>query len=161
MTDKQIINEVDVSKCKYHNNGWCLLSESCDAIRYRLCGDMTLFDCYYKNWQRKEQSEEKLVKQIQTICDFINNRPEIFKGIYGNVDKIITEYAERKEQECEKLKETLTEIKEFAKKFCSESCPYKDDEYDICVEDCFLDEIVNPILQKISECEGNNDMENN
>ena len=51
----------------------------------------------------------------------------------------------------DKLKQTLTEIKEIAEKFCSESCPYKDDDCDICVEDCLLDEIVNPILQKISE----------
>ena len=61
----------------------------------------------YKQLKRKEQSEAKLAKQIQTICDFINNRPEIFKGIYGSVDKIITEYAERKEQECEELKKEL------------------------------------------------------
>lgn len=60
--------------------------------------------------KRKEQLEVKLVKQIQTICDFINNRPEIFKGIYGGVDKIITEYAERKKQECEKLKTQILSL---------------------------------------------------
>ena len=60
-------------------------------------------NCYYKQLKRKAQSEAKLVKQIQTICDFINNRPEIFKGVYGSVDKIITEYAERKEQELKNI----------------------------------------------------------
>ena len=64
-----------------------------------------------KQLKRKEKSEEKLVKQIQTICDFINNRPETFKGVNGSVDKIITDYAKRKEQECEKLKEDLIEAK--------------------------------------------------
>ena len=67
--------------------------------------------CFIKNLysklQAKEQSEERLVKQIQTICDFINNRQEILKGIYGDVDKIITKYAKNKEQECEELKEEL------------------------------------------------------
>ena len=60
--------------------------------------------------KRKGQSEARLVKQIQTICDFINNRPEIFKGIYGGVDKIITEYAKHKEQECEKLKTQILSL---------------------------------------------------
>ena len=67
MTDKQIIDEIDVTKCKYHNNGWCLLSESCDQIKYRLCGDMTLFDCHYRNWQRKEQECEELKQTIEQI----------------------------------------------------------------------------------------------
>lgn len=66
---------------------------------------------------RKEQLEVKLVKQLQTICDFINNRPEIFKGIYGSVDKIITEYAERKEQECEELKKEVKKQKEISKEY--------------------------------------------
>ena len=60
-----------------------------------------------KQLKRKEKTEARLVKQIQIICDFINNRSEIFKGIYGGVDKIITEYAERKEKECEELKKYL------------------------------------------------------
>ena len=57
--------------------------------------------------EKYKQAEEKLVNQIKTICDFINNRSEIFKGIYGSVDKIITDYAEQKEQECERYKKFL------------------------------------------------------
>ena len=87
--------------------------------------------------KQKEQSEAELVGQIQTICDFINNRPETFKGVYGGVGKIIIEYAERKEQECEELKQTLAETKEIAEKR-----NYLD--YNECLDD---------ILQKISECE--------
>ena len=68
--------------------------------------------------QRKQQSEEKLVKQIQTICEFINNRPETFKGINGSVDKIITDYAKHKEQECEESKYRLKKIAEFRQDYC-------------------------------------------
>lgn len=64
--------------------------------------------------KRKEQSEAKLVKQIQTICDFINNRPETFKGVNGSVDKIIIDYAARKEQECEELKKEIKHYKQIA-----------------------------------------------
>lgn len=53
-----------------------------------------------------------------------------------------------KEQECEKLKETLTEIKEIAEIKQKQSV--------------FVCETVfEQILQKISDCEENNDMENN
>lgn len=112
MTDKQIIVDgVDVSECedygyRWKARYWC---HNCDEP----CTDYP--NCYYKQLKRKEQSEVKLVGQIQTICDFINNRPETFKGIYGGVDKIITEYAELK-AENDKLKQTLTEIKEIVEK---------------------------------------------
>ena len=108
MTDKQIIIDgVDVSGC------YCYVSTSkeyscgltCSKFHYRFCKENP--NCYYKQLKRKEKSEEKLVKQIQTICDFINNRPETFKGVNGSVDKIITDYTERKEQECEDFKQKL------------------------------------------------------
>ena len=87
MTNKQIIDEVDVSKCKYHNNGWCLLSESCDAIRYRLCGDMTLFDCYYKNWQRKEQECEELRQYHNKCCEEFENEKQELLEKYNQVSR--------------------------------------------------------------------------
>ena len=54
-----------------------------------------------------------MVDQIQTICDFINNRPEIFKGVYGDVGTIITGYAARKEKECEELKEEVNLLRQY------------------------------------------------
>lgn len=111
MTDKPmnheqssvIIDGIDVSRCtcRYYAYNRHL----CSLIGDDLCEEHS--DCLYKQLKRKEKSEEKLVKQIQTICDFINNRPETFKGINGSVDKIITDYAERKEQECEDFKQKL------------------------------------------------------
>ena len=115
MTDKQIIIDgVPVQDCcyfDYENDGY---EDSC-YIHQNECSAQ---NCYYKQLKRKEKSEEKLVKQIQTICDFINNRPETFKGINGSVDKIITDYAERKEQECETLASQLDF--EVQKKECLE-----------------------------------------
>lgn len=110
MTDKEIgkseqviIDGIDVSRCtcRYYAYNRHL----CSLIGDDLCEEHS--DCLYKQLKRKEKSEEKLVNQIKTICDFINNRPETFKGINGSVDKIITNYAERKEQECEELKKQI------------------------------------------------------
>ena len=116
MTDKQIIIDgVDVSGCDRLNTfpmrfgepyEICLTSMEQWGGLEKYCKDRP--NCCYKKLKRKEKSEEKLVKQIQTICDFINNRLETFKGINGSVDKIITDYAEAKEQECEELKQFLS-----------------------------------------------------
>ena len=129
MTDKEIIiDSIDIRECKHFEalyesrpNGsggitienYCYLYED-NCEKYPQClyrsNQLQQLETQLK---RKKQSEAKLVKQLQTICDFINNRPETFKGVYGGVDKIITEYAERKEQECEKYKQTLAKIKEL------------------------------------------------
>lgn len=105
MTDKKVkdkknnerSDEINVSKCKYFNNGWCLLSESCDAIKYRPCGDMTLIDCYYRNWQRKEQECEELKKELTSFMngDYCANGCSL-------------------RQQLDKLKKNLAEIKEIA-----------------------------------------------
>lgn len=97
MTDKQII--IDDQKKTIHR-----LQDECTE-------KTNVIIALGEQLQRKQQSEEKLVKQIQTICDFINNRPETFKGINGSVDKIITDYAKAKEQECEELKKIINEAK--------------------------------------------------
>ena len=161
MTDKQIIIDgVDVSGCgqiiddyqqanritgKYEHF-YNICECGCRSVEfYNLyCQDNP--NCYYKQHKRKEKSEEKLVKQIQTICDFINNRPETFKGVNGSVDKIITDYVERKEQECERLnndnhtllvtrqkllndlwiaEESLKDFKEICDKQCEQLEAYK------------------------------------
>ena len=69
MTDKEqiIIHEIDVSKCKYHNNGWCELPESTDDARNKPCGDMTLFDCYYKQLVNKTQEFEQLEEKYEAL----------------------------------------------------------------------------------------------
>ena len=173
----------DVAKCKYYNNGWCLLSESCDQIKYRSCGDMTLFDCHYRNWQRKEQECEELKAEIklskemliqntsetnkytipqiieQFISDnYINQQNEdgYTIPIFLQLEDILYEKENLEEKlgfaettkglqraEINKLKQTLTEIKEIAE---FSDRPYKHcGEYNDCCE------IVAKILSKISE----------
>ena len=86
MCDKNMIEEINVNRCKYFNNGWCLLSESCDAIRYKLCGDMTLFDCYYKQLQREKQEcrdlKDKNEYLINTYCHFKNEIKKYKKAVH-------------------------------------------------------------------------------
>ena len=160
MENKEIyIDGVDVSGCenyigantKTHN---CTLYDG----YLRPCKNA---DCYYKNWQRKEQECEEL-KRYKSLFE---KARDLWNEASRQKNKLLDENKDLKDslkrticqsecyryKEAEKLKATLTEIKEIAENFCSESCPYKDDECDICVEDCLLDEIVNPILQKISE----------
>lgn len=125
MTDKNIIDEVNVSRCKYFNNGWCLLSENCDVIKYKSCGDMTLADCYYRNWQRKEQECEELKKDLHqnfeekdklhliidrlleaSSYDTNTASAEDFEDVYENM--------RYEKQQLDRYKQTSTEIKEIA-----------------------------------------------
>lgn len=113
MTDKQIIIDgVDVSKCKYHDRGWCLLSESYvdrEHIRYRPCGDMTFFDCYYKNWKRKEQKCDELNKWLPIVTRL----EEQFKS-YEKAKSIgYKTYAEQVFTELDQLKAENEELKNF------------------------------------------------
>ena len=135
MTDKQIIDGVDVSGCAY--------------ITYRdsenpICSETGQYCkgydiCYFKQLKRKEQECEELKKK----CNIYTY------GICGN------------KEDCNKLYKTITEIKEIAENMNTE-CFY--DDFDC--KDCdmkngciFLGKL--KILQKMSECEENNDMENN
>lgn len=108
------------------------------------------------NWLGKEGLRQSDKEFYEEQLDQLKAENEVLKQ-YKASKQASYESMQRQWNEAinknRKLKQILTEIKEFAENFCSESCPYKDDEYDICVEDCFLDEIVNPILQKISEVE--------
>ena len=63
---------VNVAACKYFNNGWCLLSESCNDIKYLLCGDMTLQDCYFKQLQRLKKENEKYKQALEEIREIID-----------------------------------------------------------------------------------------
>ena len=171
MTNKNTIDEVNVSKCKYFNNGWCLLSESCDAIRYRLCGDMTLFDCYYRNWQHKEQECEELKNELHKnfeekdklhlIIDRLleasgydtnTTSAEDFEDVYENM--------RYEQQQLGQLKQTLTEIKEIAEGMHDlwiNKTPYTDmDNLVKHLLECELNRIRYK-LDEISECEAKNE----
>ena len=71
---------------------------------------------------------------------FAKHSPKAIRQIAFDLYKQL----ERKEQECESLKQNLTEIKEIAEKHkATAHCDYLTD--------------IEHILQKISECEGNDE----
>lgn len=94
MTDKQIIIDgIDVSGCEYYCERHCKQVVDEDGCYVFLCADDKY--CHYKKWQRKEQECEEL-KDLNTRLD--NQREAYWK-------------------EYQKLKQTLTEIKEYLKPY--------------------------------------------
>lgn len=138
MTEQIIIDGVDVSGCEHlytdsrYNDKCCSASIGGNCLckpSEMLC--VKYVECLKVQLKRKEQSEEKLVKQIQTICDFINNRPETFKGVNGSVDKIITDYAKAKEQECERLGKHSVGFARKCQNLELDVCHLKDKNYNL------------------------------
>ena len=87
MTDKQII--IDVNKCKYRDTytNFCKAEKDDIGECYTIC---TGNDCYYKQLQREKQNSQEA--RDTSIKEF--NRAEELKTLL-----------QRKEQECEELKE--------------------------------------------------------
>ena len=182
MTDKQIIIDgVDVSGCphiEYEHKWWdmagrehnsenvCSLSfdNNADFEEDFLCEQNP--NCYYKQLKRSEaQCEamfvshtdlEKKYKAKEQECEELKRQHQGDKGLITSTGKMNYQLL----QEYDKLKNCLTEIKEIAEHcikqdICttcdnSDKCHIEDEEiptYDVC----------KLILQKISECEGNND----
>lgn len=70
----------DTSNCKHYNNGWCLLTECCDDIKYEPCSAMRLFDCYYRQLLCKEQecdNYKHTIEQIENFCLYFKESPEL------------------------------------------------------------------------------------
>ena len=149
MTNKQII---DGKECKY----WFRLNPS-DYRKCSLrgkndnCDEIT--DCFIKKLlgklALKEQECEKLYIQLKAD-------EEYHKEEENNLRRIIKNKEERNIElykENNKLKQTLAEIKEIANFDCT--CGHTQ----MCI--CNVCDKIDEIIQKISECEENNDMENN
>lgn len=64
MKKKIIVNEIDVSGCKYWK-GYCRIASLCDYAGH-LC-EVTP-NCNYKNWKRKEQECEELKEKLENYC---------------------------------------------------------------------------------------------
>ena len=187
--DKQIIDSIDVKKCVYNESGYCTISKEA----YCYCCDKP--NCHYKNWQRKEQECERL-KNERTIdlvkqLDQLKAENETYKKMLEdeNVQLALTEIRSGERHlwfnKAEKLKQTLTEIKEIAEpyqkdidKICG-NCSRYDGCHACCMDtlnnyeyrtgttkacdkfielkDFDINKLANQILQKISECEGSDD----
>ena len=184
MTDKQIIIDgVDVSKCEYHslNKNNCSL---CSLSNNLICSYKPF--CYYKQLKAKEQECERLknertidlVKQLDQLkaeneeLTTINARllgrlevDETDTSLVFNLDKELRQ--KEKEfytaiQKVVKLKQTITEIKEIARVNSINTCWTAISLCADCdeIKECGLQspfEKLKAIIQKISECEGNND----
>lgn len=108
MTDKQIIIDgVDVSGCKY----FCKFTTICRnenigrVVRPR-CKNVV--DCYYKQLKRaKNQIVDlnKMVEAKEQECEELQEKMKAYDEVYSNHDVL---------NERNKLKQTLTEIKEIA-----------------------------------------------
>jgi hypothetical protein len=136
MTDKQIIkHNVNVSKCEFlgfprSSKAYCV----CDSSELSdICDENP--NCYYKQLKRKEQECEGLKIQIKEHNDdMFKNPPEKRFYCKGCTLPYISK----------KLSQTLTEIKEIAERgFKHSQC------------NCGAKADLDLILQKISECEGN------
>ena len=153
MTDKQIIIDgVDVSGCKYY------LFREQQPNGERCCGmglvDCNGNDCLYKKYKRKEQECERwkdLAEHNGRVCntrlDKIDELEHNNNDLLNQLDQLKSENKHLNDllnqalKELEKTRETLTEIKEIAE-------IRKDD---------INDWLAKEILQKISECEGNDE----
>ena len=160
MTDKQIIIDgVNVKDCKRRigKDNFC---------RYykRPCAENN-YNCIWKKYLRKEQECEELRKQYNCYaCDTCKGK-EDYINIKRHCENAIKSL-HNKLAELDQLKQTLAEIKEIAEKIDdSDGCAYGDYDCDNCSsleqETVCTYKVKKLILQKISDCEENNDMENN
>lgn len=171
MTDKQIIVDgVDVSGCEWYKQG----ATGMICADYNKSNDCSKNpNCSYKNWQRKEQEceelKEKLIKWLgkeglrQSDKEFYEQQLDQFKAENDKLKVRNIKYMNGNisyQLKNSLYKQTLTEIKEIAEHcikqdictICdnSEKCHIEDEEiptYDVC----------KLILQKISECDGNDE----
>ena len=134
MTDKQIIvNGVDVSGCKYWK-GYCRIASLCDYPGH-LC-EVTS-NCYYKQLKRKEQElQQAMDNYVQLDLQRVKEYNELV-DLYKEKEEEAKHYLE----EAEKFKNFLTEIKEIVHKSVIGGARQQ-------------------ILQKISECEVENEIQN-
>lgn len=107
MTDKVIIDGVDVSRCEHYLNKECLCQyNEIDGRIFKLYRCDTFENCYYKQLQRKEQECEELKEKLNDVacCDDGNT--------FCFLKQEIVEQLQRKEQECEELKEQVNRCSE-------------------------------------------------
>ena len=121
MTDKQIMDDVDVSGCEHLTEiQGCWLS-TCDYLKHK--GNITSKvckynpNCYFKQLKRKEQEYEELRQYHNKCCKEFENEKQALLEKYNQVsinfyngDYCNTEHCsllKTKEQECEELKKEI------------------------------------------------------
>lgn len=186
MTDKQIIIDgVDVSGCKHYKNRTCIADYCLTDMPFGEAKCELNPNCHYKQLKRKEQECERLknertvdlVKQLDQLkAENAELKVQNIKYMNGNISYQLKNSL---------YKQTLTEIKEIAEPYqkdidkicgncrrydgCHACCMDTLNNYEyrtgttkacdkfIELKDFDINKLANQILQKISECEGNNE----
>ena len=150
MTDKQIIIDgVDVSGCIFHS----LTTMGYAGFNYCKCFECACEchnDCYYKQLKRKERECEKInltnerlvaekyimneeilkLKAKEQECEELKEKLESFQKDYSKLYQVVENRGYIKEldqlkAENDKLKQTLTEIKDYCNKYPQNSIGFK------------------------------------
>lgn len=150
MTDKIMIDGVDVSECDHYTDGECYFNYF-DGISEGRCTDFK--NCDHKQLQRKTAECEKLKKKLmqKSEVDMFFNTP--VNG-WSNNPCDICECKQALDEIEEKAKELITHTPEYDncyfKDQCGEYCPPKrTQKFDIC-----LYQEVDKILDIISKAKG-------
>jgi len=173
MTDKQIIIDgVEVKDCiAYAKSQTIYLGNTVYKQMEKVCmiknQPCKFFDCQFKQMTRELKAKDQECEELKKIINEAKNSKLDLNSFFA-IEATVGEYqleldqlkADReealkqlefvrtlntvKEAEIRKLSKTLTEIKEIAKNGCYDDCGMPLDELSI-------------ILQKISECEGNDE----
>ena len=151
MTNKQMIDDVDVSECKY----FCLNQMGNNCLNHNRGFSMNCNNnnCYYKQFKRKENELEELRQYHNKCCtefekekqDLIDKYNQLSINFY-NGDYCNTEHCsllKSKEKKGERLEQTLIQIKDIAENVQSFVGR-------INIEDDVFEQM-EQILQKISE----------
>ena len=151
MTNKQMIDDVDVSECKY----FCLNQMGNNCLNHNRGFSMHCNNnnCYYKQFKRKQNELEELRQYHNKCCtefekekqDLIDKYNQLSINFY-NGDYCNTEHCsllKSKEKKGERLEQTLIQIKDIAENVQSFVGR-------INIEDDVFEQM-EQILQKISE----------
>ena len=151
MVNKQIIDDVDVSECKY----FCLNQMGNNCLNHNRGFSMNCNNnnCYYKQFKRKQNELEELRQYHNKCCtefekekqDLIDKYNQLSINFY-NGDYCNTEHCsllKSKEKKGERLEQTLIQIKDIAENVQSFVGR-------INIEDDVFEQM-EQILQKISE----------
>ena len=151
MTNKQMIDDVDVSECKY----FCLNQMGNNCLNHNRGFSMNCNNnnCYYKQFKRKENELEELRQYHNKCCEEFKKEKQDLIAKYNqlsinfyNGDYCNTEHCsllKSKEKKGERLEQTLIQIKDIAENVQSFVGR-------INIEDDVFEQM-EQILQKISE----------
>ena len=113
MTDKEIIIDgVDVSECEFYFDEKCRCMDAFIMQDFHSCPQCNSNpNCHYKQLKCKEQECEKLYIQLKADEEYHKEEENTLRKIIKNKEERNIELY----KENNKLKQTLTEIKEIAK----------------------------------------------